>query len=106
MKQFEYTSYLTFTTETRSKKEADKCFKPILNNLKSFCSSFGIRIDISDSFAHTDLPGVYRYSYTVGLSVLVPPRYVVALANAIRLFSDLNRLEMSDEYYQSFEDEE
>lgn len=105
MKLFNYCCSLTFTTEAGSKKEANKSLKELQKEVSAFCTVFCFTWSVSDSFAHTDIPGVYKYIYRFDLSLGIPPSYILSVSHTVRLFSNLNRLEMTDEAYYPEEDE-
>ena len=105
MKLYEYNSRLTFVVEAFSQKDADRSFKPVNKTLAAFCTAFGISLSVSEGIAQTDIPYRYRFFYECSLTVRIPPRHVLSLADAIRLFADLNKLEVSDESCYGLDDE-
>lgn len=105
MEMFNYCCSLTFATEARSKKEADKPLKAIQKELSAFCTVFCFAWSVSDETTHTDIPGVYRYIYRFDLSLRLPPSYILSVSHTVRLFANINKLEMADESYYAEEDE-
>ena len=106
MKVFNYCCSLIFETEGRSQKSADTSFKPLQKELSNFCTVFCFTWEVFKSSAHTDVPGVYRYIYRVDLSLKFPPSYILSVSHTVRLFADINKLEMTDESYYAEEDED
>lgn len=105
MEMFNYRCSLTFTTEARSKKEADKSLKATQKDLSAFCSVFCFTWSVSEATARTDIPGVYRYIYRFDLSLRLPPSYILSVSHTVRLFANINKIEMTDESYYADEDE-
>lgn len=96
--------------EASSKKDAERCLKPSINRLKSFCSAFDINMrTIVESY----VPGTgngrgfgidYLFSYEIRWEGEF--RHILKVTSAIQAFADINVIEVTDEKIIPFDDED